>query len=98
MAAAGNVGTRIWDFLARLATLTKEQERHSRQLEQLTEQLFALAKDVHRMAGRAESIEKRFDDKDKLVEAVTALKVKEEIEKLRSELKENQGRNRKTAR
>jgi uncharacterized protein (DUF342 family) len=87
LASAGTVGTRLWDFVSRLATLTKEQERHSRQLEQLTEQLFALAKDVQRMAGRAEGLEKRLDDKDKMVEAIIALKISEGIEKLRSELK-----------
>jgi chromosome segregation ATPase len=87
LASAGTVGTRVSDFVSRLATLTKEQERHSRQLEQITEQLFALAKDVQRMAGRAEGIEKRLDDKDKMVEAIIALKVLEAIEKLRSELK-----------
>jgi uncharacterized protein (DUF342 family) len=87
LAAAGTVGTRLWDFVSRLATLTKEQERHSRQLEQLTEQLFALAKDVQRMAGRAEGIEKRLDDKDKMIEAIIALRINEAIEKLRNELK-----------
>ena len=83
LAAAGTVGTRVWDFVSRLGTLTKDQERHSRQFEQLTEQPFALAKDVQRMAARAEGIERRLDDRDKLIEAVTTLKVKEEIEKPR---------------
>lgn len=49
--------------------------------------MLTLAKDVQRMAGRADGIEKRFDDKDKLVEAIIALRIKEEIEKLRNELK-----------
>lgn len=87
MAAAGTVGTRIWDFIARLATLSKEQERHNRLLEQLTEQLFALAKDVKRMAGRMDGFEKRFDDKDKLVEMTIALRVNEAVDKLRVEFR-----------
>ena len=32
------------------------------------------------------SIEKRLDDKDKLVEAIVALKVREEIDRLKAEL------------
>jgi hypothetical protein len=75
LAAAGTVGTRLWDFVSRLATLTKDQERHNRQLEQMTEQLLALAKDVQRMAGRSDGIEKRFDDRDKMIEAIIALKM-----------------------
>ena len=65
----------------------QNQERHNRQLEQMTEQLLALAKDVQRMAGRSDGIEKRFDDRDKMIEAIIALKMQEAIEKLRSELK-----------
>ena len=53
----------------------------------MTEQLLALAKDVQRMAGRFDGIEKRFDDRDKMIEAIIALKMHEAIEKLRSELK-----------
>jgi hypothetical protein len=36
---------------------------------------------------RAEGIEKRPDDKDKMVDAIIALKIHEAVEKLRSELK-----------
>jgi hypothetical protein len=84
----------VWDFISRLATLTKEQERHTRQLEQMLEQLVALAKDVQRMAGRAEGIEKRLDDKDKMVQTLIDLsaekqrnELREAIEKLRNELR-----------
>ena len=87
LASAGTVGTRVWDFISRLATLTKEQERHSQRLNEITKQVFELAKDVQRIAGKLDGIEKRFDDRDKLVEAVIALRIKEEIDKLRNELK-----------
>jgi hypothetical protein len=87
LASPGAIGTRIWDWFSRLATLTKEQERHSQRLDKITEQVFELAKDVQRIAGRLDGIEKRLDDKDKLVEAVIALRIKEEIDKLRAELK-----------
>jgi uncharacterized protein (DUF342 family) len=87
LAAAGTVGTRAWDFISRLATLTKEQERHSQRLDKLTDQMVELAKDVQRIAGKLDGIEKRFDDKDKYVEAVIALRIKEEIDRLRAELK-----------
>jgi hypothetical protein len=86
LAAAGTVGTRAWDWISRLVTLTKEQERHSHRLDKLTEQGFELAKDVQRIAGKLEGIEKRFDDKDKYVEALIALRIKEEIDKLRAKL------------
>ena len=88
LAAAGTVGTRVWEFISRLAMLGDEQKRHDRQLLLLTEQVFAVAKDIKRIAGRLDGYEKRLDDKDKMVEAIIALKVNEAIKKLRAELRQ----------
>ena len=46
-----------------------EQRRHSRELEKLHDQVAALALEVREMQGKLDQIEKRFDDKDKLVSA-----------------------------
>jgi len=81
--AAGTVGTRVWDFISRLATLTHEQRRQSQDLEKLQNQVAALALEVREMKGKLDQIEKRFDDKDAAVKATIAL----EVEKLRAELK-----------
>jgi hypothetical protein len=51
---------------------------------ELTKIVLGLSNDVHDMIGQMKGIEKRLEDKDRLMEATIALRVKEEIEKLRS--------------
>jgi DNA-binding FrmR family transcriptional regulator len=47
--------------------------------------MLELFKEVRDLSGQMKGIEKRLEDKDKLVEATVKLRIIEEIEKLRSE-------------
>lgn len=89
--SAGTVATRIWDAVKRLATITeylraleKEDARIQGQLLELTKIVLGLSNDVHDMIGQMKGIERRLEDRDKLVEATITLRIKEEIKKLRS--------------
>ena len=89
LASAGTLGTRVWDFLSQLATLTGEQERHSRQLDKLSDQIVALGKTVERIMGKLEGIENRFNEKDAIVKLQIENAIRNmELERLRSERKE----------
>ena len=85
----------MWDAVRRLAaiaehlrTLEREDARIQSQLLELTRIVLGLSNDVHDMLGQMKSIEKRFDDKDKLLEATIRLRIAEEIQKIRAELLE----------
>jgi predicted RNase H-like nuclease (RuvC/YqgF family) len=87
------LAARVWDAVRAIATVTenlrtleKEDARLQAQVAELGRITLELVKDVHAFAGEMKSIEKRLDDKDKLVEAIVALKVREEIDRLKAEL------------
>jgi hypothetical protein len=93
-APAGTLATRIWDVAKKLATITerflaleKEDARNRAQLLELSRTVLELTKEVHEMTGQMRGIEKRLEDKDKLVEATIKLRVMEEVEKLRAEFR-----------
>jgi chromosome segregation ATPase len=92
-AISGTIATRIWDAVKKLATITehlqtleREDTRIQSQLLEVSRTVFDLSKDVHDLLGQMKGIEKRLDDKDKLVEATIKLRIKEELEKLKAEL------------
>jgi uncharacterized protein HemY len=66
----------------------KEDARIQSQLLELTRIVLGLSNDVHDMLGQMKSIEKRFEDKDRLLEATIRLRFAEEMQKLRAELLE----------
>jgi len=93
--SGGTVAARVWDAVRRLAaiaehlrTLEREDARIQSQLLELTRIVLGLSNDVHDMLGQMKSIEKRFDDKDKLLEATIRLRITEEMQKVRAELLE----------
>lgn len=93
--AGGTVATRVWDAVRRLAaiaehlrTLEKEDARIQTQLLELTRIVLGLCNDVHDMLGQMKSIEKRFEDKDRLLEATIKLRIAEEMQRIRTELVE----------
>ncbi len=47
--------------------------------------MVVLMKAIERLNGRLEGIENRFSDKDRVFEAVVALKVREEFDRLRAD-------------
>jgi hypothetical protein len=95
VASGGTVATRVWDAVRRLAaiaehlrTLEREDARIQSQLLELTRIVLGLSNDVHDMLGQMKSIEKRFEDKDKLPEATIRLRIAEEMQRIRAELVE----------
>jgi predicted nucleic acid-binding Zn-ribbon protein len=87
---AGSVALRIWDAAKTLITISeqlkaleKEDGRIQTQILELGRAMLGLVKDVHEMSGQLKSIEKRLDDKDKMLEAVIKLKIIEEFQKIR---------------
>ena len=98
--SGGTVAARVWDAVRRLAlisehlrTLEKEDARIQSQLLELSKIVLGLSNDFHELLGQMRAIEKRFDDKDKLVEATIRLRIAEEMQKIRAELFEkNRGR------
>ena len=95
-APAGTLAIRVWDAIRKLATITehlrtleKEDARIQSQLLELTKIVLGLSNDVHDMLGQMKGIEKRLEDKDKLVEATIRLQIKEEVEKLKAEFRQS---------
>jgi len=93
---AGTVATRVWDAVKNLATISehlqtleREDTRIQSQLLELSRVVLELTKDVRDMIGQMKGIEKRLDDKDKLVEMTIRVRIMEEFEKLRTELHRN---------
>ena len=89
----GTIATRVWDAVKKLAaitehlrTLEKEDARIQLQLLEPTRIVLGLSNDVHDLLGQMRGIEKRLEDRDKLVDAMIKVRIMEEIEKLRSEL------------
>jgi predicted nucleic acid-binding Zn-ribbon protein len=90
----GTVATRLWDAIRKLATITehlrtleKEDTRTQSQLLELTRNVAELSRDVRDMIGQMRGIEKRLEDKDRLIEATIKLRILEEVEKLRAEFR-----------
>jgi hypothetical protein len=54
---------------------------------ELSRTVFDLTKDVRDMIGQMKGIEKRLEDKDKLVEMTIKARIMEEVEKLRAEFR-----------
>ena len=86
------MATRIWDAVRRLAIAEylrapeKEDARIQSQLPELTRIASPLSNDVHELLGQMKSIEKRLDDKDRLLEATVRMRIDEEMQKIRAEL------------
>ena len=94
IALTGTIATRVWDAVKKLATITehlerleKEDARIQSQLLELSRTVFDLTKDVRDMIGQMKGIEKRLEDKDRLVEATIKIRIMEEVEKLRVEFR-----------
>jgi len=94
--STGTIATRIWDAAKKLATITehlwtleKEDARLQSQVLELSRTVLALYKDTHDMLGQMKGLEKRLEDKDRLVEATIKLRIAEEVEKMRVDTKAN---------
>jgi hypothetical protein len=88
---AGTIAARIWDAAKKLATITehlrtleKEDARLQSQVLELSRTVLALYKDTHDLLGQMKGIEKRLEDRDKLVEATIKMRIAEEVEKMRA--------------
>jgi len=93
VSSGGTIATRVWDAVRKLAaitehlrTLEKEDVRQQAQLLELTRIVLGLSNDVHELLGQMRSMEKRLDDREKLLEATLRLRIAEEFQKLRTEL------------
>lgn len=62
-----------------LKILEKEDARIQSQIIELTRYVTDLAKEVRELSGQMKGIEKRLEDKDKLIEATIKLRIIEEI-------------------
>jgi hypothetical protein len=71
-----------------LRTLEREDARIQSQLLELGRIVLVISNDVHEMLGEMRSIEKRLDDKDKMLEAMIRLRIAEEMQRVRAELVE----------
>jgi hypothetical protein len=80
-----------------LKTLEKEDARFQTQILELSRTVFDLTKDVRDMIGQMKGIEKRLDDKDKLIEATITLQIMKEAEKLRGQFLQDSGSPRQRA-
>jgi septal ring factor EnvC (AmiA/AmiB activator) len=93
---AGTVATRVWDAVKNLATISenlktleREDTRIQGQLLELSRTVLELTKDVRDMIGQMKGIEKRLEDKDKLIEMTIRARIMEEFEKLRADTHRN---------
>jgi hypothetical protein len=82
----GSVVARTWDWTKKLITVTdhlkaleKEDGRLQAQTQELGRIVLDLVKEVRELSGQMKGIEKRLDDKDKMVEAIVKLRVMEEM-------------------
>jgi hypothetical protein len=89
--SAGSLAGRVWEATKtlitigdHLKTLEIEDGRLQAQVQELARVVLDLVKEVRESSGQMKSIDKRFDDKDKMVEAVIKLRVREEIERLQA--------------
>jgi hypothetical protein len=74
-----------------LARLDKADVKSAERLEKLAEKFVTLATIVSDLSSQMKNIEKRLEDKDKLVEMTIKLRIMEEVEKLRSEWQKAKG-------
>jgi hypothetical protein len=93
-ATARTLAVRAWDLVRTLATvidhveaLEKEDGRIQSQLLELGRITLELSRDVHELLGQMTGIERRLEDKDRLIEATIRLRIMEEIAKLRAEFR-----------
>jgi hypothetical protein len=89
---AGTIATRVWDAVKNLATISehlktleREDTRIQAQLLELSRIVLELTRDVRDMIGQMKGIEKRLEDKDKLIEMTIRARIMEEFEKRRTE-------------
>lgn len=71
----------IFTVSDQMARLAKEDERSQNQILELTKLVFSLSKDVAGLAGQMQGIEKRLEDREKTMEAMIALRVRDEVER-----------------
>jgi hypothetical protein len=64
-----------------LARLAREDERLQSQVIDLTKMVFSLSKDTATVLGQMQNIEKRLEDREKLMELTIVVRVREEVEK-----------------
>lgn len=81
MARIANATRLIFTITDQIARLSKEQERTQNQVAELTKVMFSLNKDVATISGQMLGIEKRLEDREKLMEMTIAVRVREEVEK-----------------
>jgi septal ring factor EnvC (AmiA/AmiB activator) len=86
------LAARIWDAVKSLAAISenlkaldKEDTRIQSQIAELVRTVIDLIKEVRDLSGQMTGIEKRLEDKDKMIEALITLKIREEADKLRAE-------------
>jgi septal ring factor EnvC (AmiA/AmiB activator) len=97
--AYGGVVNRIIDNAKAIATVADQLDRLERedlrtqtQLLELTRLVFELSNKVSEATGQLKAIEKRLEDKDRLIEATIKLAIKEEADRLRAELRRERDR------
>jgi chromosome segregation ATPase len=78
----GGLAARVWDAVKKLAaaseylrSLEKEDARIQSQIAELSRNMLELFKEVRDLSGQMKGIEKRLEDKDKLVEATVKLRI-----------------------
>ena len=89
-----SIGVRIWDTTQKVFTLSyqlhqleREDVRLQSQVQELARMVMALASSVSEMVGQMKVIEKRLEDRDKLAEATIALRIREEMDKVREQIR-----------
>jgi hypothetical protein len=71
----------IFTVSDQMARLAKEDERSQNQIFELTKLVFALSKDTASLTGQMQNIEKRLEDREKLMEMTIAVRIRDEVEK-----------------
>jgi predicted nucleic acid-binding Zn-ribbon protein len=86
-----SIALRLWEATKKLITITdhlklleKEDDRIRDQVTELGRAVLDLVKEVRELSGQMKGIEKRFDDKDKMIDALIKMRVSEEVEKVLS--------------
>jgi chromosome segregation ATPase len=90
--STGSVASRLWDATRKLITITdhlstleREDARMQNQLSELSRLTLELVKDVREISGQLKGIEKRLDDKDKMVEAIIQVRIMEAMAAVQSD-------------
>ena len=81
MSRIANVTKLVFTISDQMARLAKEDERSQAQILELGRMMYALGKDVATIGGQLAGIEKRLEDREKMLEATLALRVRDEVER-----------------